>query len=43
MSTTGIITMALILAFVWGGFAILLVQATRKERRKREEGVSGPR
>lgn len=35
--------MVLILAFVWGGFAVLLVQATRKERRKREEDVSESR
>lgn len=37
MSTTGIVTMVLVLAFVWGGFALLLTTATRKERRKREE------
>ena len=34
MTSTGIITMLAILAFVWGGFAILLVTAIRKERAK---------
>lgn len=41
MSTTGLITMALVLAFVWGGFTALLVTAARKERGKREEEPSG--
>ena len=36
MTRTGIITMFLILAFVWGGFAFILVTAARKERSKKE-------
>ena len=34
MTSTGIITMIAVLAFVWGGFALLVVTAVRKERRK---------
>jgi hypothetical protein len=34
MSSTGIITMIAILAFVWGGFALLVFTAVRKERAK---------
>lgn len=34
MTTTGIITMIAVLAFVWGGFGLLLVTAVRKERGK---------
>lgn len=36
MSQSTVITMALILGFVWGGFTVLLVTAVGKERRKRE-------
>lgn len=39
MTTTGLITMVLILSFVWGGFLMILTTAIRKEREKmREEG-----
>lgn len=34
MTSTGIITMLAVLAFVWGGFALLVVTAIRKERGK---------
>jgi len=34
MTSTGIITMITVLAFVWGGFALLVATAVRKERRK---------
>ncbi|CAN5658034.1 hypothetical protein BH23GEM3_BH23GEM3_17660 [soil metagenome] len=34
MSTAGWITMIVILSFVWGGFALLLSFALRKESRK---------
>jgi len=34
MTSTGIITMIAVLAFVWGGFALLVATAVRKERRK---------
>lgn len=37
MSTTGLVVLVLVLGFVWGGFAVLLTWAARKERRKREE------
>ncbi|MFQ5690956.1 MAG: hypothetical protein ACE5HQ_11880 [Gemmatimonadota bacterium] len=43
MSTTGIVTMLFVLAFVWGGFVLILATAARKERRKTEEGSSGTR
>jgi len=34
MQTSTIITMVVILSLVWGGFAILLVMALRKESHK---------
>lgn len=34
MTSTGIITMVAILAFVWGGFGLLVFTAVRKERAK---------
>lgn len=37
MTTTGIVTMIAVLAFVWGGFALLVVTAVRKEKAKRRE------
>lgn len=37
MTSTGIITMIAVLAFVWGGFALLVVTAVRKERRKTQD------
>ncbi len=38
MTSTGIITMIAVLAFVWGGFALLVVTAVRKERAKNVNG-----
>lgn len=38
MTSTGIITMIAVLAFVWGGFALLVVTAIRKERAKKANG-----
>ncbi len=37
MSGTGIVVMVLVLGFVWGGFALLLMTAAGKERAKKEE------
>ncbi len=34
MTTTGIVTAVLVLLFVWGGFALFIVTAVRKEREK---------
>lgn len=34
MSATTVATMVLILGFVWGGFALILTTAVRKEREK---------
>lgn len=34
MSASGLITMIVVVAFVWGGFAYLLVSAFRSEKRK---------
>ena len=34
MTTKGIVTMVLVLLFVWGGFALFIVTAVRKEREK---------
>ncbi|MCL7984058.1 MAG: MetS family NSS transporter small subunit [marine benthic group bacterium] len=34
MTTKGIVTMVLVLAFVWGGFALFVMTAVRKERKK---------
>lgn len=41
LSLTALITMVLILGFVWGGLAVLLVTAVRKEREKEREGPRG--
>ncbi len=35
MTTQGIVTMTLILLFVWGGFALFVATAVRKEREKK--------
>ena len=34
MTTKGIVTMILVLLFVWGGFALFVATAVRKERNK---------
>ncbi len=34
MTTTGIVTAVLVLAFIWGGFALFIATAVRKEREK---------
>ena len=34
MTTRGIVTMVLVLLFVWGGFALFVATAVRKERNK---------
>ena len=34
MSTTAVIVMIVILGFVWGGFALILTTAVRKEKEK---------
>lgn len=34
MTTSTVITMVLVLAFVWGGFAFFLLTAVRKESKK---------
>lgn len=34
MTTTGLVTMAAVLLFVWGGFAVFVVTAIRRERQK---------
>ncbi len=36
MTTSTVITMVLVLGFVWGGFALLLLTAVRKESQKGE-------
>lgn len=36
MSTRAIVTMVVITGFVWGGFALILRTAIRKERQKQE-------
>ncbi len=35
MTTQGIVTMVLVLLFVWGGFALFVAAAVRKEREKK--------
>jgi len=35
MTTRGIVTMVLVLLFVWGGFALFVATAVRKERDKK--------
>lgn len=42
MSATAIVTMVLILTFVWGGFLLILLTAIRKERGKGRIAVRGP-
>ena len=37
MTTAAIITMTLILGFIWGGFALALFTAVRKESGKGEQ------
>lgn len=37
MSATTIVTMVAILGFVWGGLAVILTVAIRKEREKQRE------
>lgn len=39
MTTRGIITMTLVLLFVWGGFALFVATAVRKERGKKGGGT----
>lgn len=34
MSTSAVVTMVLIVGFVWGGFALALLTAVRKESEK---------
>lgn len=34
MSTTAVVVMIVVLGFVWGGFALILSTAVRKERDK---------
>ena len=34
MTTQGIVTRVLVLRFVWGGFALFVATAVRKEREK---------
>jgi LPS O-antigen subunit length determinant protein (WzzB/FepE family) len=41
MQTSTWITMAVIMGVIWGGFAVLLVTALRKESAKRERQGSG--
>lgn len=41
MSLTAVVTMILILGFVWGGLAVILATAVRKEREKQREGRPG--
>lgn len=38
MSDTAIVTMVVILGFVWGGLAVILTLAIRKEREKQRGG-----
>jgi hypothetical protein len=35
MTTKGIVTAVLVLLFVWGGFALFVATAVRKEREKK--------
>lgn len=41
MSSTTVATMILILGFVWGGFALILATAVRREREKSGGGEDG--
>lgn len=38
LSPTAVVTMVAILGFVWGGLAVILATAVRKERKKQREG-----
>lgn len=42
MTAAAWLTFAVVAGFVWGGFALLLVVALRKERAKRSGGPTGP-
>ena len=42
MSATTIIVMILILGFVWGGLALIMLTAARKEREKGAAGGVDP-
>ena len=37
MTATGIATMVLVLLFVWGGFALFVTTAVKREKRKAAE------
>lgn len=39
MTTTGIITMIAVLAFVWGGFGLFVLKAVKKERSKSQNAA----
>ena len=39
MTTSTVVTMVLFLGFVWGGFALALFTAVRKESRKEDRGA----
>lgn len=40
MSTTAIVTMIVILGFVWGGFLLIVSRAARAEREKKRGAAS---
>ena len=42
MTTTAMLTMALVCGAVWGGLAVLLVYAARREAAKRRAGTGEP-
>lgn len=42
MTAAAWVTFAVVVGFVWGGFALLLVVALGKERAKRSGGPPGP-
>jgi hypothetical protein len=42
VSATTVVVMVLVLGFVWGGFALILALAVRKEREKALTGDQGP-
>lgn len=42
MSATTVVVMVLVLGFVWGGFALILALAFRKEREKALTRDRGP-
>ncbi|MDH3298252.1 MAG: MetS family NSS transporter small subunit [Gemmatimonadota bacterium] len=39
MTTTGIVTMIAVLAFVWGGLALFVLKAVKKERAKSQRAA----